>query len=733
MKLRINNIKFKNFLSYGKIQQDIDFLSGVNLVVGYDPVKERSNRAGKSSFLSTVPFALFGKTDRAVRKEQLVNWKNKKNCEVILDFEMDDNKYKILRALKPDKLEIYENEKLIPFTDARSYQNFLEEEILKIDLQTFLSLFYTNLNYMSPILKMKKPDKRRFLETIFGLDFSVLNEACNLKINSIEKKIHSISIAEDVDAKTISQLESQNENLSSKIKHSSIDDIESRLEEIKRKEKKCKEASKKIEEKLSDLQISRDEFKEEIEEHRSKLQNLNTKYEVITSEKKSFNERISSLKRDVSKKDFLLKDKKEYDELGSLESIEEEIESIEKDMTNLKKESKSKSESLQELREGLAGLKSKLEDIQNRDEKLEGKEFCPLCGTELRDTNIIDHMKKETHKLKTHISEKTKQITFESDSLRSIESRLDDLSANTHSLNSKKTKILKLAAKVEELKNIELKESEIDKIKKELENKEKNISKIESLRKDMQDVVQKHQNVLEKANNQIDEYKQELNELQNISRERELLQVKLDGQKNSVDSFRKIISENTKKIRKLRQGLETGRKEKEKLEEMSDYISYIKTLCKDEYVKQYAISSIMPMLNKQTNHYLSESGMDFYIKFDKWLDGTIEGPGIVDGSYNSLSGGEARSIDLSLQFGFLDVSRIKAVVDPDMLILDELLDSSVDAVGLSSILNIVRVRQHEDSNKVFIITHRQEVNDLDVDNIYKVKRIEGFSYVDIVK
>jgi energy-coupling factor transporter ATP-binding protein EcfA2 len=94
-----------------------------------------------------------------------------------------------------------------------------------------------------------------------------------------------------------------------------------------------------------------------------------------------------------------------------------------------------------------------------------------------------------------------------------------------------------------------------------------------------------------------------------------------------------------------------------------------------------------------------------------------------------LSGGESRSVDLALQFAFLDVARIQAQVFPDILILDELLDSSVDATGLISILNIIKARQKEDDSKIFLVTHRTEISNIEVDNVYMVEKREGFSHI----
>ena len=233
-------------------------------------------------------------------------------------------------------------------------------------------------------------------------------------------------------------------------------------------------------------------------------------------------------------------------------------------------------------------------------------------------------------------------------------------------------------------------------------------------------------------NEEIDGIQMDIREIQDIQKSMELLQVRIDEEMKSRGSYEILITQNKRKIDTQKDSRVNMTSSKKKLNNLSDYLEFVKILCKDEHVKQYAISSIMPRLNRQVNHYLSESGMNFYVKLNNWLDATIEGPGMTNSSYGSLSGGEARSIDLSLQFGFLDVARIRAGVFPDLLTLDELLDSSVDSIGLSSILDIVRTRQKEDNSKIFIITHRQEVDSsIPMDNIYQVEKRDGFSYVEL--
>ena len=222
------------------------------------------------------------------------------------------------------------------------------------------------------------------------------------------------------------------------------------------------------------------------------------------------------------------------------------------------------------------------------------------------------------------------------------------------------------------------------------------------------------------------------NELNNkfslLSNEREdlrLKKIKLDNQRNKIEAlkmkigieeqarkeFQAIIKTNKEKIKNTeKENNKLGNKEKN-IKTLLDYFNVIKELCKDENIKQYAISSIMPYLNQQTNLYLSEVGYGFYAVIDKWLKAQIKGPGVSNASYGSLSGGEGRGIDLAIQFALLDIARIQAGIWPDILIMDEILDSSVDSKGIAKLVEIIRAKQVQENNKIFVISHREEIGD----------------------
>jgi DNA repair exonuclease SbcCD ATPase subunit len=230
-----------------------------------------------------------------------------------------------------------------------------------------------------------------------------------------------------------------------------------------------------------------------------------------------------------------------------------------------------------------------------------------------------------------------------------------------------------------------------------------------------------------------------LDELKAIKARFESQKMKIDALKSRIEiekrsrkEFYAIIETNKQNILNTEKEIGDQKKRKDTYLSLIDYLEVIKEICKDENLKQYAISSIMPYLNKQTNHYLSEVGYGFFAVIDKFLEAEIKGPGVSKASYGSLSGGESRGIDLAIQFGLLDIAKIQAGRWPDTLILDEILDSSVDSKGIGKLMEIVRAKQIEDNSKIFIISHREELSDeFEADNIYYVEKNNGYSQVSI--
>ena len=149
-----------------------------------------------------------------------------------------------------------------------------------------------------------------------------------------------------------------------------------------------------------------------------------------------------------------------------------------------------------------------------------------------------------------------------------------------------------------------------------------------------------------------------------------------------------------------------------KLEETQDdfdYLSEGNQLLKDDGVKKRIIRKYLPLINKQVNDYLQR--MDFYVNFmlDEDFNETVQTPVHEKFSYASFSEGEKMRIDLALLFTWREIARMKNSVVTNLLIMDEVFDSSLDEFGTEYFLKIVRYII-TDAN-VFIISHKQDLYD----------------------
>jgi len=156
------------------------------------------------------------------------------------------------------------------------------------------------------------------------------------------------------------------------------------------------------------------------------------------------------------------------------------------------------------------------------------------------------------------------------------------------------------------------------------------------------------------------------------------------------------------------------------------YHDFAYSLLKDDGVKTKIIKKYLPLINQQVNRYLQM--MDFYINFklDEEFSETIESPIHENFSYSSFSEGEKMRIDLALLFTWREVARVKNSVNTNLLIMDEVFDSSLDGMGTEEFLKIIRF-VIKDAN-VFVISHKTELHDK-FNSVIRFEKVKGFSRV----
>tara|TARA_R100001480_G_scaffold30983_1_gene42038 strand:- start:675 stop:2387 length:1713 start_codon:yes stop_codon:yes gene_type:complete len=158
--------------------------------------------------------------------------------------------------------------------------------------------------------------------------------------------------------------------------------------------------------------------------------------------------------------------------------------------------------------------------------------------------------------------------------------------------------------------------------------------------------------------------------------------------------------------------------------ETIQYHNFNYELLKDGGVKSKIIKKYLPLINQQVNRYLQM--MDFYINFtlDEEFNETVQSPIHDNFSYSSFSEGEKMRIDLALLFTWREVARFKNSVNTNLLIMDEVFDSSLDGFGTEEFLKIIRF-VIKDAN-VFVISHKTGMDDR-FDSVLRFEKVKGFS------
>ena len=182
-------IKYKNFLSTGNHFTEINFngSSFNTLIVG-------NNGAGKSTLLDALTFSLFGKSYRGVTKSLLVNSQNEKDTVVEIEFIIGTVKWKIIRGIKPNKFEIYKNDKILnQDAHANAQQTWLENVVLKMNYKSFTQIVILGSSNFVPFMQLNAPNRREVIEDILDIKiFSSMNSVLKEKVKVVRDSIKEL-------------------------------------------------------------------------------------------------------------------------------------------------------------------------------------------------------------------------------------------------------------------------------------------------------------------------------------------------------------------------------------------------------------------------------------------------------------------------------------------------------------------------------------------------------------
>jgi DNA repair exonuclease SbcCD ATPase subunit len=181
-------VRWKNFLSTGNQFTEIDLnRNETTLIIG-------ENGAGKSTVLDALCFALFGKPFRTISKSQLVNTVNNMEAVVEIEFSIASRKYKVIRGIKPNKFEIWQNDKMLnQEANNRDYQKILEQQILKLNYRSFTQVVILGSSTFIPFMQLKARFRREVVEDLLDIKiFSTMNMILKQRLKDLVVELQEV-------------------------------------------------------------------------------------------------------------------------------------------------------------------------------------------------------------------------------------------------------------------------------------------------------------------------------------------------------------------------------------------------------------------------------------------------------------------------------------------------------------------------------------------------------------
>jgi DNA repair exonuclease SbcCD ATPase subunit len=202
---------------------------------------------------------------------------------------------------------------------------------------------------------------------------------------------------------------------------------------------------------------------------------------------------------------------------------------------------------------------------------------------------------------------------------------------------------------------------------------------------------------------------------------------KLNAEIKELNNRKGNNEEDNAKLKELKDQLKALLEEQEKISFEKHYYECAANLLKDTGIKTKIIKQYLPIMNKLINKYLK--AMDFFVNFNinENFEETIKSRHRDDFSYSNFSEGEKMRIDLALLFTWRQIAKLKNSTNTNLLILDEVFDSSLDTVGTDEFLKLI-YDMGKDTN-VFVISHKGDQLFDKFRNLIRFKKVNNFSQV----
>jgi len=195
---------------------------------------------------------------------------------------------------------------------------------------------------------------------------------------------------------------------------------------------------------------------------------------------------------------------------------------------------------------------------------------------------------------------------------------------------------------------------------------------------------------------------------------------------NDIQTAGTLLADDKTRLQEYREDSKRIKKEKESIQDQANYLNIAKQLLQDSGIKTKIIKKYLPIMNKLVNSYLNQ--LEFQVKFelDEQFNEKIKSRYRDEFAYANFSEGEKMRIDLALLFTWRQIAKMKNSTNTNLLILDEIFDSSLDVNGTDEFLKILNTLSNEN---IFLISHKSDLNVDKFDSLIRFEKIQNFTKV----
>ena len=392
-------LRWKNFLSTGNSFLEIQLdKHNTTLVVG-------ENGAGKSTMLDALSFVLYNKPFRKINKPQLINSINKKDLVVEIEFKIGPNRYKIIRGIKPNVFEVYQNDNLLnQNAESKDYQEILENQILKLNHKSFCQVVVLGSASFVPFMQLTAQARREVIEDL--LDIQIFSTMNTLLKEDISENTKNLQQAEYNYSLTSEKIKMQNDYIAMMQKDAG--------EQIDKNQKEIKEAEKHIEDELLKMTSLEDKISS-LRTSISDEDKTRSKQQKLLVLERQLNDKIKKIEEEIhffNNHDNCPTCKQVIQEDFKCESVDEKTKSIDETHSGLV-----------QLNEEMTKVATRLKEIDNIK-----KEITDLNIDKVTHNNNINGLKNYISKLENNINEinkKTVDYSMNDEKMKQLEVDLD--------------------------------------------------------------------------------------------------------------------------------------------------------------------------------------------------------------------------------------------------------------------------------------------------------------------